>query len=91
MVQSALACSDNGQSVRNELIARRRMGCLRLTERFKEAIANNDLDKDVDPEALAGFVLTMVQGLSVQATNGACAEQLHKIASAALKAFPVTD
>lgn len=91
VVQSALACSDSGQSVKNELITRRQLGYFRLVERFKDAIATNDLNKDADPEVLAGFILTMVQGLSVQATNGACVEQLHKIARAALKVFPLPD
>ncbi|MFB2661337.1 TetR/AcrR family transcriptional regulator [Shewanella mangrovisoli] len=87
MVQSALACSDSGQSVKNELIARRQMGYSRLVVRFQEAVTSGDLDNDTDPEALAAFILTVVQGLSIQATNGACAMQLHKVAIVALQAF----
>jgi AcrR family transcriptional regulator len=88
MVQGALACSDSGQSVKDALIARRKAGFEQLVQRFEQAKAAGDLPADADPQGLAGFIITVLQGLSVQATNGACAEQLHNIARTALKAFP---
>ncbi len=57
-------------------------------QRFDQAKVAGDLPPDADPQGLAGFIITVLQGLSVQATNGACTEQLHNIARTALKAFP---
>ena len=88
MVQGALACSDSGQSVKDALIARRKAGFEQLVQRFEQAKISGDLPADADPQGLAGFIITVLQGLSVQATNGACAEQLNNIARTALRAFP---
>jgi AcrR family transcriptional regulator len=89
MVQAALACSDSGQSVKDALIARRKAGGEKLVARFEQAKLSGDLPADADPQALAGFIITVLQGLSVQATNGADAAQLQTIARTALRAFPV--
>lgn len=90
MVQAALACSDSGQAVKDALIARRKAGFEQLVQRFEQAKASGDLPDDADPQGLAGFIITVLQGMSVQATNGAGAEQLHMIACTALKAFPAS-
>lgn len=59
-----------------------------LEERFRAARKAGDLPKDADPAALAGFYFTVLQGMSVQAQDGASKSQLLRIGEAALRALP---
>jgi hypothetical protein len=46
------------------------------------------LPEDADPAALARFVSTVLQGMSVQASGGATRKELRAIADMALRAWP---
>jgi AcrR family transcriptional regulator len=88
LVQGALACSDQGAPVREEL-GRARLDVQRaLTVRFLRAQAEGDLPADVDPEALAQYVNVLVNGLAVQASSGATREQLFSVVDMTMKAWP---
>ncbi len=54
-----------------------------LTERFQQAIARDELPADADAAGLARTVGALLQGMSVQARDGADYEQLSPIATAA--------
>ncbi len=88
MVQGALACSDAGESIKQALIEKRQAGFERLVQRFERALQAGDLPPGSNPRALAGFIFTVLQGLSVQATNGACSTQMQQIIETALQAVP---
>ena len=88
MVHGALACGDAAESVRKELCARRLAGESALRDRFTRARAEGDLPQDADPADLARYILTVLHGLSVQASNGTPAPALRRIAQTALRAFP---
>lgn len=88
LVQGALACGDEAQGVRLELAARRQQVEVIFRQRFERAIAEGDLPAGTSPTNLAGFVATVLQGMSVQSSGGASREALLGIAEMALKAFP---
>jgi AcrR family transcriptional regulator len=87
-VQGALACSDEGDPVRRELSARREAMVSALRLRFEQAQAEGDLLSSTSPADLARYVVTVINGMAVQAASGANAEQLQRVAEIALQACP---
>jgi AcrR family transcriptional regulator len=87
-VQGALSCGEAAESIKNELCGRRAAGEAALRARFERAKADGDLKADADPQALARFVVTVQQGMSVQAAGGASRDDLMAVAEMALKAWP---
>lgn len=87
-VQGALSCGDAAESIKNELCGRRAAGEAALRQRFERAKTEGDLKSDADPEALARFVVTVQQGMSVQAAGGASRNDLMAVAEMALRAWP---
>jgi hypothetical protein len=59
--------------------------------RFKRAIADGDLPRGSDADALARFVQTVNFGLTVQATTGASRKELLRVVATALQAWPTTE
>ncbi|WP_339724773.1 TetR/AcrR family transcriptional regulator [uncultured Paraglaciecola sp.] len=88
VVQGALSCSEAGSSVKQALIAKRLNTEQELCDRFIRAQAEGDLPASADPTALAKFLGTVMQGMAIQATSGASAEQLMQVAELSLLAFP---
>jgi AcrR family transcriptional regulator len=88
MVQGALSGSEECASVKHDLAARRAGGEVLIRERLKRAKWEGDLPEDADPAALARFVSTVLQGMSVQASGGATRKELRAIADMALRAWP---
>ena len=88
MVQGALACSKQGQRVRQHLIAQRASGLGALRQRLRHAKAEGDLPADSSPEDLARYLSTITHGMSVQAVNGATSAELRRVAKVALQGFP---
>jgi len=88
IIQGALSCSDSAETIKEALINKRLDGEAKLTARFKYAQEQGDLPASADPSALARYLGTVVQGMTIQATNGSNAEQLREVAHLALLAFP---
>lgn len=61
---------------------------LNIKQRFERAIEEGDLPKDTDAWLLTKYVTTLHKGLSIQATNGANAEELRGIVEVALMSWP---
>ena len=88
-VQSALCCGEEGQGA-SDVARAMRMGAQdSLVERFKRAQREGDLPLSVQPEDLARYVATFLNGMSVQASNGATREELLRAVEIALRALPV--
>jgi AcrR family transcriptional regulator len=88
LVQGALACGQAAESVRKELAARRAACEAGLRRRFERARAEGDLPAGADPAALAGYVMTVMHGMAVQAAGGARRAELRRVADVALRAWP---
>ncbi|MDB6080088.1 MAG: TetR family transcriptional regulator [Akkermansiaceae bacterium] len=88
-VQAALACGEEADPVKKELIARRCASEKAVRDRLERAKAEGDLPASSDPGALAGFIAAVQQGMSVKASSGASGEELKAIAEVALQAWPV--
>ena len=57
-------------------------------ERFERAQAEGDLPTDVDVKQLAGFIRTVVYGMTVKAASGATRDELEGVIELALSAWP---
>src|SRR5467141_3950497 len=88
MVQGALACGDSAGSVQKETAARRAASEIALRRRLQRAKREGDLPRNADPAELARYVMTVLQGMAVQGTNGATRVQLRRVAQLALRAWP---
>lgn len=90
IVQGALSCSEAAATVKEALINRRVEGEQKLYERFEQAKQQGDLPAHVDTETLARYLGIVLQGMAVQANNGASSEQLRQVAQMTLQTFPTT-
>lgn len=59
-----------------------------LQSRFEQSVREGELPRDVDIAGLVRFYAAIVQGMSVQASDGATTEELMGLVSVALKAWP---
>jgi len=87
-VQSALACGDKAKGIRNDLILRRDAGEKAVRLRLKRAQAEGDLAHDANPADLARYVVTVIQGIAVQAASGAARPELRRVIQTALRSWP---
>lgn len=87
-VMGALTCGEAADSIREELCTRRASFENELTQRLERAKAEGDLPADTNCADLARLVMTITQGMSVQAASGATRKDLRKVAEMALKAWP---
>jgi AcrR family transcriptional regulator len=88
MVQGALACGEAAESIRRELVSHRVAREAAVRQRFERALVDGDLPADSDPADLARYVMTVAQGMAVQAAGGATREELRRVMETALRAWP---
>jgi len=69
MVQGALACGETADCIRQELVFARLASEAAVRRRFKRAKAKGDLPADSNPTDLARYVVTISQGMAVQAAK----------------------
>lgn len=74
--------------LREELGAHRASIEAGFRERIERGQREGDVAAAVDAAALAKFLSTVVQGLSIQARDGAAAAQLREVLRTALRAWP---
>ena len=88
IVQAALTCGQSSNVIQQELIAYRKRFEEAFVARFELAKTQGDLPQDADANALAKYLATIHQGLSVQATSGATKQELLAVVEIALKNWP---
>ena len=87
LVQGALTGSDESNAVRCELTSRRKAMVEALRRRFEQAKAEGDVTVNAEPADMARYVVTVMNGMSVQAVGGAGADDLRRVAEVALRAW----
>jgi AcrR family transcriptional regulator len=87
LVQGALACGEASESIRRELIARRASNEAALRKRFERAAEAGE-KLPAPPADLARYISAVLQGMAVQSSSGATADQLRAIANVALTGWP---
>ena len=87
-MQGALAVGETGQVARDTLREWRAHGQELLRDRFQRAVEEGDLPADADPEWIALYVMTIANGLAVQASGGAACKDLQRVADTVLRNWP---
>jgi TetR/AcrR family transcriptional regulator, copper-responsive repressor len=87
----SLRCGDENQIVVEETAALRKLSLQSFAERLERAKSEGELRADTDPQILAAYFASVVDGLSVQARDGASQDQLLAIGEIALSAWPGAD
>jgi AcrR family transcriptional regulator len=88
VVQGSLAAGEAGRAARDTLTAWREETWSRLRARFARAVDEGDLPADTDPGLLARYLMTVGNGIAVQAAGGVAADDLHQVADGALRHWP---
>ena len=88
LVRGALACSEEGDSIRHELSRRREAMVEALCRRFEQAKAAGDVTVIAEPADLARYVVTVMNGMAVQAAGGAGVDTLRRVGEIALRGWP---
>jgi len=89
MVHGALVGGETSAPVRQEASHRRDLLRHRIEERLKRAKDEGGLHEDADPRALAGYLVTVLRGIAVEAASGARPDDLSRIADIAMAALPL--
>lgn len=87
IVLSALHAGDTSPAVRSELARRRALTTKALADCFAKGIATGEVPAGADLHSIAAYLVTVQQGMSIQARDGATQAQLEDIARAALAAW----
>ena len=88
IVQGALSCSPETETIQKKLISYRANLEERFKKRFDLAKDNADLPEDTDTAALAKYIATMHQGISVQASSGVSKDALMAMIAIAMQNWP---
>ena len=89
-VINSVACSTEAGSIREEIVKRGKAARGALVDRFERAKSEGDLPAHVDSLGLTGVLTSMLQGISLQASQGAPREDLERLAQSALALWPST-
>lgn len=88
IVLSALLGTPDNQPVRAFLAQNRLEGELALQSRLARGVKDGDLPPSANVAQLAAFYTTVLEGLSIQARDGASPKKLKSIIDAAMLAWP---
>lgn len=88
-LQGGMACGSGAQTVRRTMIDWRKSGLSRLQKRFQRAHQEGDLATGIDPKDLARYILIVMNGLGVQAANGATKTEMTRAVEMALRSMPL--
>jgi TetR/AcrR family transcriptional regulator, copper-responsive repressor len=89
VVLSALNCTDESTDIRDSLAERRQQSATLIGSRINEAHRNNELPRMMDPDVLTNLIVTVFQGFSIRARDGATRSELEGVAKQTMTLWPV--
>lgn len=87
-VQGALVAGDSGSQARDALARSREQMWVQLRNRFRKAVREGELARGSDPGLLARYLMTVGNGIAVQAAGGVSRKELQAVADGALRHWP---
>lgn len=87
-VISSVACGEEAESIRSDVLERGKLARAALVERFSRAIDDGDLPAGSDVEGLTSFLYAILQGMAVQAGAGASRAELERLVDTSLTMWP---
>ena len=89
LLQGGLACGSGAESVKQALIDLRKNSEAVIEKRMKQARWEGDLPQTVDAKDLARYVSIVMNGLAIQATNGASPSEISSAVELAIRSLPL--
>jgi AcrR family transcriptional regulator len=87
-VSGALAASPQAQAIADELKTYRTASEAAIAERLAKGRSIGDLPEGVSPQGFAKYLAGVMNGMSIQARDGASADELRAMAETALAVLP---
>ncbi|MFZ2994672.1 TetR/AcrR family transcriptional regulator [Sphingobium sp.] len=87
-VISSVGGTAHAECIRDEILLRRASSDRAMVERLERARQEGDLPPGVEPQALACYLSTVMQGMAVQAGAGVPAERLTQLIDTTLAMWP---
>ncbi len=87
-VIGSVSCSPEAESIRADLTARRKSSQDALCARLDQAKSDGDLPENCDVDGLCAYLGAILQGMSIQAGNGATKQQLEALVETSLAMWP---
>lgn len=87
-VQGALVAGAESDAIRLEMTKLRDGGTTQIEERLERARRDGDLPAETDVPALTLFLVSVMNGIAVQAAGGKRKEALNRVVELALSAWP---
>ncbi|WP_394891527.1 TetR family transcriptional regulator C-terminal domain-containing protein [Mesorhizobium sp. AaZ16] len=87
IVLGALNANGNNAAICEDLRQRREANVVELRTRLEAAVREGELPAGIDCEAIAVFYVTVQQGMSIQARDGASHDRLLAAADGAMAAW----
>jgi AcrR family transcriptional regulator len=88
IVLGATTWTPENETVRAYLTDLRRQTHELIRARLERGVADGELAPETDAEALAAYYNTVLEGLSIQARDGASREAMHAVIDRAMAAWP---
>jgi AcrR family transcriptional regulator len=86
-----LHCASEHAGAAQLCAAQRKLALQAITQRIEQAQSQGEISSSSNSRALAGLYAAVIQGMSVQAIDGASFNQLCELADAAMLAWPHQD
>lgn len=87
-VIASVACGNEAETIRAEVLARGNIVRQALVERFEKSRREGDLPAGTDVEGLTSLLYALIQGISVQAGAGSTREELDRLVDTGLAIWP---
>ncbi|HQR38143.1 MAG TPA: TetR/AcrR family transcriptional regulator [Blastocatellia bacterium] len=91
VVTAATNCSESSAHLQSALAKMRAANEARIRTTIERGVAEGELPQGTDSAALAKFFMTVLQGMTIQARDGAARDALLTVAHAAMNAWPVRE
>ena len=87
-LNTALAGSTASEAIRRKLVRGRELFRRRLRDRFEETMTTAPLPSGMASDDAASFIISLIQGLAVQAKGGTSRATARRVVRAALLSWP---
>ncbi|MDR7018036.1 TetR/AcrR family transcriptional regulator [Acinetobacter sp. 3657] len=87
LVVATMNCSDNTQAIQHNILEKRLKTKQKMLQRLQQGVSDGDLKAIAPLAEMADFYATVLQGLTIQARDGATVAQLHKVVEHAMRAW----
>ncbi|WP_130804058.1 TetR/AcrR family transcriptional regulator [Acinetobacter ihumii] len=91
LITAAMNGSEQTQDVQHNLLEKRLATKNKLRERLEQGIRDGDLANTTPVAIMTDFYCTIIQGLSMQARDGADMQELNQVVEHAMKAWDLFD